>query len=118
MKNVYHGDIMQLLMLKGKEGMHVTQVSRMVYNLHANLFDKHLNFNELHQTIRNYLWRQSQMRRSPIMRINYGVYAIKPDIAIQLDISFDTPIDEENIEKQPQQEKEQPNEDPRQLLLF
>ena len=56
---------MQLLLLKGKEGMPVSQVSRMVYNLHTNLFDHRLNYYELHRTIRMYLWRQSQLRRRP-----------------------------------------------------
>ena len=46
---------MQLLLLKGKEGMPVSQVSRMVYNLHNNLFDHRLNYYELHRTIRMYL---------------------------------------------------------------
>ncbi len=117
MKNIYHSDIMQLLLLKGKEGMHVAQVSRMVYNLHTNLFDRRLNYNELHQTIRNYLWKQSQMRRSPFMRVHYGYYAVRPDVAIQLNFCFDDPIEEEIVVAQPKKNNE-PKDDPRQLLLF
>lgn len=93
MKNVYHSDIMQILMLKGNEGMHVAQLTRMVYNLHTNLFDRHLNYLELHNNIRWYLWRQSKIRRSPFKRVSYGCYALKSDMAIQLDFCFDTPID-------------------------
>ena len=116
MKNVYHSDIMQLLLLKGKEGMHVSQVSRMVYNLHTNLFDHQINYYDLHRTIRMYLWRQSQMRRSPFMRVSYGTYAIKSDVAIQLDFCFDEPLDI------PAPSALKPNShtenDPRQLTLF
>lgn len=99
MRNVYHSDIMQILMLRGKEGMHVAQLSRMVYNIHTNLFDKHLDYVQLHNTIRWYLWRQSKMRRSPFKRVSYGYYALKSDMAIQLDFCFDTPIDREDREE-------------------
>lgn len=104
MKNVYHSDIMQILMLKGKEGMHVAQLTRMVYNLHTNLFDRHLDYTKLHNTIRWYLWRQSNMRRSPFKRVSYGCYALKSDMAIQLDFCFDTHLEREEKElKRPEE---------------
>ena len=115
MKNVYHSDIMQLLLLKGKEGMPVSQVSRMVYNLHTNLFDHRLNYRELHSTIRMYLWRQSHLRRSPFMHVSHGRYAIKPDVAIQLDFCFDEPLDLVAPAPPP---APRPENDPRQLTLF
>ena len=118
MKNVYHSDIMQLLLQRGKEGLHVSQVSRMIYNLHNNFFDQSLNYNELHQNIRNYLWRQSQMRRSPFVHIQHGVYAIKADIAIQLDICFDNPLDMHTSDMPYKGEVIPEKEDPRQLVLF
>ncbi len=116
MKNVYHSDIMQLLLLKGKEGMPVSQVSRMVYNLHNNLFDHRLNYYELHRTIRMYLWRQSQQRRSPFMHVSHGCYAIKPDVAIQLDFCFDEPLD--LVPPEPPSPTPHPENNPRQLTLF
>lgn len=118
MKNVYHSDIMQLLLLKGKEGMHVAQLSRMVYNLHTNLFDRKLNYNDLHQLIRTYLWRQSKMRRSPFMRVKYGYYAVKPDIAVQLNFCFDDPIEAEMIVKQEHKKPDPKAENPLQMWLF
>lgn len=117
MKNIYHRDIMQLLLLKGREGMHVSQLSRMIYNLHTNLFERNLNYNQLHQTIRFYMWRQSHMRRSPIMRIKYGYYAIKPDVAIQLDIHFDE-VTYDETETKTKKELLTPYNDPRQMKLF
>ncbi len=110
---------MQLLLLKGKEGMHVSQVSRMVYNLHTNLFDSKINYYDLHQIIRTYLWRQSKMRRSPFMRVRYGYYAVKPDLAVQLDFCFEQAFEEEE-DKVKEKEKlpYDPYNDPRQMKLF
>lgn len=99
MKNVYHSDIMQILLLKGKEGMPVGQLTRMVYNLHSSLFDSNLNYRKLHNVIRWYLWRQSKLRCSPFRRVQYGCYALKSDLAIQLDFCFDTPIEETAVEE-------------------
>lgn len=120
MKNVYHSDIMQLLLLKGKEGMHVSEVSRMVFNLHTNFFDRRLNYQELHQMIRMYLWRQSRLRRSPFMRVSYGVYAVKPDLAVQLDFCFDQVLDDDTVVQESRKETAgyDPYTDPRQMKLF
>ena len=40
-----------------------------------------------------YLWKQSQKRESPFIHNTYGVYAIKPDMAVQLDLFWDMPED-------------------------
>lgn len=118
MRNVYHSEIMQLLLLKGKEGMHVAQLSRMVYNLHTNLFDQKLNYQELHNTIRWYLWRQSNMRRSPFMHVRHGFYAVKPDVAVQLDFCFDEPIEEIMVKEEEVKKQEyDPMTDPRQMVM-
>lgn len=89
-------------MIKGKEGMHVSQLTRMVFNLHVNFFDQQLNYRKLHNYIRFYLWRQSNMRRSPFKRIRYGYYALKSDIAVQLDIPFDDSYIDEEPTTQPE----------------
>lgn len=87
--------------------MHVAQLSRMVYNIHTNLFDKHLDYLQLHNTIRWYLWRQSKMRRSPFKRVSYGYYALKSDMAIQLDFCFDTPVERDVKEEKRQDDCDQ-----------
>lgn len=101
-------------MLKGKEGMHVSQLTRMVYNIHTNLFDKHLDYVQLHNTIRWYLWRQSKMRRSPFKHVCHGYYALKSDMAIQLDFCFDTPAERDEREEK---KKEDTNNNIVQLTL-
>lgn len=89
MTNAYHTDIITLLTRCGKAGLRVADITRYVYNLHSGLFETGLTYDMLHQTLRCYLWRQSTLRRSPIQRVRYGVYALKPDMAIQLDLDFE-----------------------------
>lgn len=118
MKNAYHSDIMQLLLMKGKEGMHVSQISRMVFNLHTNLFDRNLNYQELHQMLRMYLWRQSRTRRSPFVHVKYGYYAVKPDLAVQLDFCFDDVFEDDVVTETKEKAPYDPYKDPRQMKLF
>lgn len=121
MTNVYHSEITQLLLRCGRSGLRVADISKYVYNLHAELFNDDLTFDALHQTLRCYLWRQSHLRRSPFRRVRYGVYAIKDDMALQLDFCFDKPVGEEPepIIFEPLAEKPKTFPDnPSQLLLF
>ncbi len=118
MKNVYHSDITQLLLRCGRSGMRVADISKYVYNLHAEFFDDQLTFDALHQTLRCYLWRQSNLRRSPFRRVKYGVYAIKDDMAIQLDFCFDQPAEPVEFEELRLDETKTFPTNSRQLLLF
>lgn len=121
MQNVYHGEIMQLLLRCGRGGMRVADISRYVYNIHAGLFNSDLTFEALHQTLRCYLWRQSNIRRSPFRKVKYGVYAIKDDMALQLDFCFDQPVEYKEEEPEVLKVETTGNDehnDPRQLLLF
>ncbi len=123
MTNVYHSEILHLLLRCGKAGMRVADISRYVFNIHVGLFVDDLRYDDLHQTIRCYLWRQSKLRRSPFMRVKYGMYAIKDDMAIQLDFDFDHPesyqqdMDEEDANRAKDKAKNN-HDDSQQLLLF
>lgn len=104
--------------------MRVADISKYVFNLHSSLFSDDLKYEDLHQTLRCYLWRQSKIRRSPFKRVRYGVYAIKDDMAIQLDIDFENPYQEEENDEDfgplfswQKQVRKFPN-NPTQLLLF
>lgn len=119
MTNTYHGEIVQLLLRCGKGGMRVADISRFVFNKHCGFFNDDLTFDSLHQTLRCYLWRQSTLRRSPFRRLRHGVYAIKEDMALQLDFDFDRPIEQDEEEEiKVQNDAKEFKEDPRQLLLF
>lgn len=101
MNNVYHRDIVEILLSCGKEGMKLRRIAGKVYNKHANLFDRDLDYGSLHRSLGMYLWRQARHRESPFRRNAYGVYSIKPDVAVQLDLFW-------NLEPQAEEE-EKPN---------
>lgn len=75
-------------------------IARNVYNRHADLFVHDIHYEEIHQSLQSYLWRESQRKRSIFMRLAYGIYAIKPSIAVQLDLFVDLPL-EEKMEIEP-----------------
>ena len=96
MKNIYHRDIMEILLPQGSDGMRLYKIARRIYNMHADLFDCHLNYEDLRRMISNYMWRQSLRNDSPFIRNKYGVYAIRPDLAVQLDLFWDLrPVEQE-----------------------
>lgn len=98
MNNIYHRDIVNILLPFGREGLKACSIAKRIYNLHADLFDERVNFDEIHRSIGVYLWKQSQKNESPFLRNAYGIYSIKPDIAIQLDLFWDSVIEEEEEE--------------------
>lgn len=91
MKDVYHSDIVNLLIREGAGGLRVKIIARRVYNLHASLFNAGLCYTDLRCQISSYLWKQSRRKDSPFCRIGYGTYAIKGDVAVQLDLFWDAP---------------------------
>lgn len=89
MNNVYHSDIMNLLIHQGREGMRLCNIARRIFNKHVDLFDNKLDYTDLRRAISSYMWSQSRRKDSPFVRIGYGIYAVKPDIAVQLDLFWD-----------------------------
>ena len=61
------------------------------------MFNKGVRYEDIYKVIGQFLWKQSQKKESPIKHNAYGIYAIKPDIAVQLDLFWDMP-DEQNAE--------------------
>ena len=113
MKNHYHNDIMDLLLQSGREGMNVRQLSRSIYNLHCSIFSSDVVYSKLYNQIRFYLYYQSQQRHSPFLHLRRGQYALKQDVAVQLDIFIDAPRDDEE-----RPIKTVKRDESRQLLLF
>lgn len=112
MRNVYHNDIMEMLLRSGREGMNVRQLSRRLFNLHNGIFISDVIYERLYNQVRNYLWYQSKQRHSPFIHLHRGQYALRQDIAVQLDIFIDCPKEEERSLKSVKKD------DSRQLLLF
>ena len=100
MKNIYHQDIVQILLSRGSSGMKVCNIARRIYNKHADLFDKSVSFDKIHRSIGVYLCKVCKRGQSIFFRKEYGIYSIKPDVAIQLDLFTDLPSvegDTENV---------------------
>jgi hypothetical protein len=56
-----------------------------------------------------FLWKQSQKRESPFKHNSYGVYAIKPDVAVQLDLFWDMPDEDANATEEKKENKTSKN---------
>ena len=112
MRNVYHNDIMDMLVRSGQEGMNVRRLARCLYNLHNGIFASDVVYDRLYNQVRFYLYYQSRQRHSPFVHIRRGQYALRPDIAVQLDIFIDIPREEERPVKTVKKDES------RQLLLF
>lgn len=108
MKNIYHHELMVMLMRNGNEGMNVRQMARNLYNSHAGLFDNDIVFENIYSQVRSYMWRQSTIRQSPITWLRRGQYAMRPESAVQLDLFIDATYDTvlSPIMEQPQEEKQ------------
>ena len=91
MNNIYYRDIIELLLPYGQEGLKLSCIVRYLYNQHADLFNKSIKYEDIYKTVGLFLWKQSQKRESPFKHNSYGVYAIKPDVAVQLDLFWDIP---------------------------
>ena len=111
MKNAYHNDIMDMLIRSGHDGLNVRNLARKLYNLHSGIFASDVVYEQLYNQVRFYLYYQSRQRHSPILHLRRGQYAIKQDIAVQLDIFIDMPIEERTI-------KPTKKDESKQLLLF
>lgn len=124
MTNAYHSEIVQILLKCGQEGLPVAEISRFVYNKHADIFNEELTFDSIHQTLRCYMWRQIHYRHSVFRKVKYGVYALKDEAALQMDFDFDNPLpdfqDVTAVENESNTTIDATGKgnDPRQLLLF
>lgn len=97
MKDSYHRDIVNILLEAGDEGMRSCAVARRLYNIHANLFASTLVYETLRTDVEQYLWRETKRRFTLFVRKSYGIYAIKPSMAFQLDLFIDLPQEKEEV---------------------
>ena len=91
MNNIYYRDIIELLLPFGQEGMKLSCIVRHIYNQHVDMFNNTVRYENIYKAVGQFLWKQSQKKESPFKHNAYGVYAIKPDIAVQLDLFWDLP---------------------------
>ena len=50
MKNIYHSDIVEILLDCGAVGMRIKNIARRIYNRHADLFTADLDYNEIQRS--------------------------------------------------------------------
>ena len=115
MNNIYHRDIIEILLECGREGLRIKNIARRIYNRHIDFFVSDVDYSDIRNNVGRYLWEQSRRGESPFLRTRYGTYAIKPDFAIQLDLFLDNAIRSE-IRKE--MAKPMPNPHHIQLELF
>ena len=89
MNNIYHRDIIEILLERGREGLRVKNIARRIYNRHIDFFVHDVDYSEIRNSVGRYLWEQGRRQESPFTRTRYGTYAIKADFAIQLDLFLD-----------------------------
>jgi len=94
MNNIYYRDLIELLLPFGQEGMRLSSIARHLYNKNVDMFYNTVKYEDIYKTVSLFLWKQSQKRESPFKRNAYGIYAIKPDVAVQLDLFWDMPEEE------------------------
>jgi len=91
-KNIYHRDIVEILLECGRDGLRIKNIARRIYNRHADFFVTDIDYGEIRNDVGRYLWEQSRRSESPFHRTRYGTYAMKADFAIQLDLFLDNAI--------------------------
>ena len=94
MNNIYYRDIIELLLQHGKDGVKLSAIVKYIYNQHVDMFNDSIKYEDIYKAVGSFLWKQSQKRESPFTHNSYGVYAIKPDVAVQLDLFWDLPAEE------------------------
>ena len=110
MKNIYHRDIVEILLECGREGYRIKNIAKILLGMKNDV-----DYNEIRDSVGHYLWEQSRRSESPFCRTRYGTYAIKADFAIQLDLFLDI---SPRSETRGEQAKPAPNPHHIQLELF
>ena len=107
MNNIYYRDIIELLLPHGKEGLKLSLIVRYIYNQHVDMFNDSIKYEDIYKAVGSFLWKQSQKRETPFTHNSYGVYAIKPDVAVQLDLFWDLPAEvmKEAVEEESRTDK-------------
>lgn len=89
MNNIYYRDIIELLLPFGQEGLKLSCIVKHLYNQHVDMFNDSIRYEDIYKAVGQFLWKQSQKKESPFKHNAYGIYAIKPDVAVQLDLFWD-----------------------------
>lgn len=118
-KDVYHRDIVAILLASGRNGCRLCRIARKVYNIHIDLFSTDIDYQNIRTSIGHYLWKEAQKPESMFTHREYGVYAIKNNATIQLDLFWDQDLTNSMCEDlSPEKQKRQTVSNATQLELF
>lgn len=70
----YNYDILELLQ-KNPQGLSVRSIVYYIYNMHNTLFNP-VSFDDVKQSVMDYLLKSSRRKSSPIERIERGIYRL------------------------------------------
>ena len=92
MRNKYHQDIIEVLKEADGRSMPVRLIARHIYNKKVGLFAGNLSFNDIYQSVRFYLWSQSNRPSSPFLKGDKrGEYRVRREVFFQMELDFNTP---------------------------
>ena len=79
------------MLMKHPEGLRVGHIARILYNNHCDLFSTtaETEFGNIYRSTRFYLWQQSRKKFSPFERKKWGIYALRNQFVMQLELVFD-----------------------------
>lgn len=113
MKNRYHQDIIDVLKEANGQSMSVRLIARHIYNKKVGLFENTLSFEDIYQSVRFYLWSQSNRPSSPFLRgEKRGHYTVRKEIFDMLELDFTVPCsgsEEKEDKTNPEDDKTPPN---------
>ena len=96
----YDQEILRILTFAGLEGLHVSKISKHVFNA-LNSFFLPLNPEDVHAYVSSYLLRQSKNPSSVVERIERGVYRLNPSSVETNQLMLQFRHEEEQIEEFP-----------------
>ena len=77
MKNIYHRDIVEILLECGREGLRIKNIARRIYNRHADFFVSDIIYDEIRNSVGRYLWDQIIEVHNLERMMNYGMDRMK-----------------------------------------
>lgn len=106
MRNKYHQDIIEVLKEADGRSMPVRLIARHIYNKKVGLFAGNLSFNDIYQSVRFYLWSQSNRPSSPFLKGDKrGEYRVRREVFFQMELDFQSPCTDTSDKKESSIEK-------------
>jgi len=99
MKNIYYRQIVGLLTDR-PQGLKVSTIAIHIYNQNGGLFAEEGLYQKIYESIRQFLWQQSQKKSSPFEAVEgkRGYYKLKRNFKLQGELIFEDDFQDDLIE--------------------